>query len=103
MEAEMAHGNLAFSSLRSSVMSAALASAFLVIANIAHAQAVNPTADHGSGGPGGFADLAEKVGPAVIGVAAKAAAADDESSGQRVVRSRHAKKGCSKVRNARSW
>jgi len=75
----MTHGNSAFVRLRP-VMSAAFTSAFLAIANIAHAQAVS--ADHGGAGPGGFADLAEKAAPAVIGVSAKAAAPDDESSGQ---------------------
>lgn len=70
--------------LRTSVVSAAFASALLVIASTAHAQPVNSTADHGGAGPGGFADLAEKVGPAVIGVSAKVAAADDDSPGQSV-------------------
>lgn len=39
-----------------------------------------PERVHGNGGPGEFADLAEKVGPAVIGVNAKVAAADDDDS-----------------------
>ena len=78
----MNHGNSAFVSLRSSAIGAAFASALLLIANIAYAQAVSSSADHGAPGPGGFADLAEKVGPAVIAVSAKAAATDDESSGQ---------------------
>ncbi|WP_063696016.1 S1C family serine protease [Bradyrhizobium centrolobii] len=60
-------------------MSAVLASAVLVIGSIVHAQAVNPTVDHDGGGLGRFADLAEKAGPAVVGVSAKAAAADEES------------------------
>ncbi|WP_170991738.1 S1C family serine protease [Bradyrhizobium elkanii] len=41
---------------------------------------MNSRADHGNRGPGEFADLAEKVGPAVIGVNAKVAAADDDDS-----------------------
>ncbi|WP_429022561.1 S1C family serine protease [Bradyrhizobium sp. I1.14.4] len=65
-------------------MSAAFTSALLVIASIGHAQPVNSPADHGGAGPGGFADLAEKVGPAVIGVNAKVAAADDDSPGPSV-------------------
>ncbi|WP_194454632.1 S1C family serine protease [Bradyrhizobium sp. CCBAU 53421] len=63
-----------------SVASAAFASAVLVVASIAHAQPLNSSADHRSDGPGGFADLAEKVGPAVIGVNAKVVAADDDNS-----------------------
>jgi serine protease Do len=78
----MTRENSAFTR-RSSVASAAFTSAFLLIATVAHAQAVNPGADHGSAGPGGFADLAAKVGPAVISVSAKATAADDDSSGGR--------------------
>jgi serine protease Do len=77
----MVHVHSAFASLRSSVMSATLASALLVIANFAHAQAANSSPDHGGDGPGSFADLAAKVGPAVIGVSAKTAAAENESSG----------------------
>jgi serine protease Do len=79
---KMVHGYSAFISFRLSIVSAAFASALLVIANTAHAQAANSSADHGAPGPGGFADLAEKVGPAVIGVSAKAAAAEDEPPGQ---------------------
>jgi len=75
----MTHGYQAFISLRASTIGAAFASAFLVIASVAHGQAVDSRGDHGIGG---FADLAEKVAPAVIGVTARAAAADDESSSQ---------------------
>jgi serine protease Do len=78
---KMMHGTSAFVGLRAPVMGAAFSSALLMIANIACAQAVNSKADHGDAGPAGFAELAEKVGPAVIGVSAKAAVADDESSG----------------------
>jgi len=78
----MTHENSAFVSFRSFVLSAAFTSAFLVIANVAYAQGVNSTADRGGAGPGGFADLAERVGPAVIGVSTKATASDDESSDQ---------------------
>jgi serine protease Do len=67
---------------RSSVVTAVFTSTFLLVANITHAQAVKAGADHGDAGPGGFADLAEKVGPAVISVSAKATAADDDSSGR---------------------
>ncbi|MHC6151096.1 S1C family serine protease [Bradyrhizobium elkanii] len=86
----MNHRDPAFVSLRTSLVtsaftsallvSASLVSASLVSASLAHAQPVNSRADHGNGGPGEFADLAEKVGPAVIGVNAKVAAADDDDS-----------------------
>ncbi|WOH85029.1 hypothetical protein RX327_18710 [Bradyrhizobium sp. BEA-2-5] len=78
--------NPAFVCLRTSLVTAAFTSALLVgaslvSASLAHAQPVNSRADHGNGGPGEFADLAERVGPAVIGVNAKvAAAADDDDS-----------------------
>jgi serine protease Do len=78
----MIHENPALACLRTSVVSAAFTSVLLVIASIAHAQPANSPADHGGAGPGGFADLAEKVGPAVIGVNAKVAAADGESPGE---------------------
>ncbi|MGY3445896.1 MULTISPECIES: S1C family serine protease [unclassified Bradyrhizobium] len=77
----MIHGTLAFAGLRTSLIGAAVSSALFVIASLAHAQPANSPADHGAdAGPGGFADLAEKVGPAVIGVAAKVVAADDDDS-----------------------
>src|SRR5262249_13679119 len=60
-----------------SVIGAVVTSAFLVIANIAHAQAVNPSTEHG--GTVSFADLAEKVAPAVIGVTSKASLTEEES------------------------
>ena len=68
---------------RALIVAAAFTSSFLLIATVAHAQAVNPGGDHGSAGPGGFADLAAKVGPAVISVSAKTAAADDDTPGGR--------------------
>jgi serine protease Do len=87
--AEMDHGKVAASHGWSWVRGGTIASAILVTANIAHAQSTNPQgptvstgappasvqrlADPGHG-PGGFADLAEKVQPAVIGVSIKAAA-----------------------------
>ena len=81
----MDHGTSAFVRLPSQVLSAAFASALLAIASIAYAQrAANSSGDHRGAGPGGFADLAEKVGPAVIGVSTKAAAADDESPAEPV-------------------
>ncbi|BBC00559.1 serine protease Do [Bradyrhizobium japonicum] len=86
----MNHRDPAFGSLRTSLVtsaftsallvSASLVSASLVSASLAHAQPAASRADHGNGGPGEFADLAEKVGPAVIGVNAKVAAADDDDS-----------------------
>jgi serine protease Do len=82
MEATMIHGNSALGSLRSSAIGAVLAWALLLTASAAHAQDVNSKADHAAPGPGGFADLAERVAPAVIGVSAKAVASEDESTGQ---------------------
>jgi serine protease Do len=82
MEATMIHGNSVLGSLRSSAIGAAFASALLLSASAACAQAANSKADHAAPGPGGFADLAEKVAPAVIGVSAKAAATEDESPGE---------------------
>ncbi|MES5481969.1 trypsin-like peptidase domain-containing protein [Bradyrhizobium sp. INPA03-11B] len=79
----MMHGNSTLVRLRTSVTSAAFASALLAMTSLAHAQPVHSGADHGDAGPGGFADLAEKVGPAVIGVAAKVVAADDDDSPDR--------------------
>ncbi|MBR1157589.1 S1C family serine protease [Bradyrhizobium elkanii] len=86
----MNHRNPAFVSLRTSLVTAAftsallvsasLVSASLVSASLADAQPAASRADHGGDGPGEFADLAEKVGPAVIGVNAKVAAADDDDS-----------------------
>jgi serine protease Do len=91
MEAEMVHGNLRFNYRRASVMGSTIASTILLIAGSAQTQIVNPpghapsadrpatlmrqVADTGeTSGPGNFPDLAEKVGPAVIGVSSKAAA-----------------------------
>ncbi|MGY4478911.1 S1C family serine protease [Bradyrhizobium sp. USDA 3364] len=74
----MIQGNSAFVRLRILVVSAAFASALLVSAGIVHAQPANR--DHGDAGPGGFADLAEKVGAAVIGVSATVVATDDDDS-----------------------
>ncbi|MCC8982161.1 S1C family serine protease [Bradyrhizobium acaciae] len=76
----MIHGHSAFAGLRTSVAGTAFASALLVIAGVAHAQKVNSPADRGNAGPGGFADLAEKVGPAVIAVSARVVGADDDDS-----------------------
>jgi serine protease Do len=80
MEAgKMVHRKFAYCSIRLPIMSAAFASALLVTLSAANPQAVNATVEH-ERGPGNFADLAEKVGPAVIGVGAKVAV--DEESGQ---------------------
>jgi serine protease Do len=68
---------------RALIVAAAFTSSLLLIATTANAQAVNPSADHRSAGPGGFADLAAKVAPAVISVSAKATAADDDAAGGR--------------------
>ena len=69
----MTHGYI---SLRSPAIGALFASAFLMTANIAYAQGANSNAE--SGGPN-FADLAEKVAPAVIGVTASAEVAAEDS------------------------
>ncbi|TWC07005.1 S1-C subfamily serine protease [Bradyrhizobium macuxiense] len=74
------HGNSALVRLRMSVTSAAFSSALLARATLAHAQPVHSGADRGDAGPAGFADLVEKVGPAVIGVSATVVAADDDNS-----------------------
>lgn len=85
----MIHGRLPFSYRRASVIGSGMAFAIVLVANIEQARAINPTndalsggaptsllrqvADSGShGGPGGFADLAEKVEPAVIAVSSQA-------------------------------
>lgn len=91
MEAEMVRAGLARRWRRSSVMCGTVAFAIFMIANMAHAQTINPhgqprpegglatlqheVADAGhNGGPGNFADLAERVAPAVIAVSAKTGA-----------------------------
>jgi serine protease Do len=82
----MAHRCLPFSCRWASLMAGTTA-AILVIANVAQAQTINPqglapfasepstlvrrVADRG---PGGFADLAERIKPAVVGVSSKATA-----------------------------
>jgi serine protease Do len=75
---------MAFRWRRRSVIGGTVATVVLVIANLAHAQTGPETtpatsqhqaADTGhSGGPGDFADLAEKVAPAVVAVSARTAA-----------------------------
>jgi serine protease Do len=90
MEAEMTHGSVRFDCRRTSAVMGGTIAAIVVIASIAQAQTIDtrgqaPFAGGPStlmhrvadsrdgGGPGDFADLAERVGPAVIGVSAKAA------------------------------
>jgi serine protease Do len=89
----MIHGRLPFSHRRASVIGRAMASAIALVATSEQALAINPTtealsagapmslmrqvADNGSkGGPDGFADLAEKVEPAVIAVSSQAVTPD---------------------------
>ncbi|WP_050422068.1 S1C family serine protease [Bradyrhizobium tropiciagri] len=76
----MMHGNSTLARLRTSVTSAAFSSALLAMTSLVYAQPVHSGGDHVEAGPGGFADLAEKAGPAVIGVSATVAAADDDDS-----------------------
>ncbi|UPJ51378.1 trypsin-like peptidase domain-containing protein [Bradyrhizobium sp. 200] len=86
----LARGNLAFSWRRASMMGGMTVFAIPVIANIAQATVNSPgqasfvgrpatlidrvAGTEDGGGPGDFADLAEKVQPAVIGVRSKATA-----------------------------
>lgn len=91
MEAEMARGDLIRDWRRPSAIGGTVAVAILMIASLAQGQAVNfhgqPLAETGhavwqhqvadaphDAGPGSFADLAEKVAPAVIAVSAKTGA-----------------------------
>jgi serine protease Do len=87
MEAEMALRNLSFSYSRLPAVTGVVAFAILASANVAQPQAVNtgsvaqlPTSMHRvadttqNGAPNSFADLAEKVEPAVIGITSNAAA-----------------------------
>jgi serine protease Do len=91
MEAEMVRAGLGFSWRRPSVIGGTVTFAILTIANMVQAQTINPhgqslpeagpaTLQHqisgagNNGGPGNFADLAEKVEPAVIAVSAKTGA-----------------------------
>jgi serine protease Do len=91
MEAEMVYGSSPLGCRWAPIASGTIASAILVIATVTQAQTINPrrqlpsadgfptlmhrVADNAAGrGPNGFADLAEKVEPAVVGVIAKVAA-----------------------------
>lgn len=91
MEAEMARAGLIRDWRRPSAIGGTVAVAILMIASLAQGQAVNfrgqPLAETGhavwqhqvadashDAGPGSFADLAEKVAPAVIAVSAKTGA-----------------------------
>jgi serine protease Do len=86
----MVHGELLFGCRRASVIGSTIASAIVLVATGTPAQPINPAGQaHSAGGPaslirrvadsrsdsgpGGFADLAEKVAPAVIAVSSKAA------------------------------
>ena len=69
VRAEMLRAELAFSWRRRSAIGGTVASVILMIANLAQAQT--------SGGPGDFADVAEKVAPAVIAVSARTAVAPE--------------------------
>lgn len=81
MEAAMLHVDLGVNWCRRLMLSGTVTFAILAIANLAQAQAdpeagstalPHPVADTGhSGGPADFADLAEKVAPAVIAISAK--------------------------------
>jgi serine protease Do len=88
MEAMMVRADLAFSWRRRSVIGGTAAFAILLIAKLAQAQTINglpvpgghatsqhQVADTGhNGGPGEFANLAEKVAPAVIAISARTVA-----------------------------
>jgi serine protease Do len=64
-----------FGNVRAVTVSSIVAFAILLGANVAHSQADNgPSPDRHNGAPDTFADLAEKVQPAVIGVTSKSAA-----------------------------
>src|SRR5215472_15945645 len=73
MEVEMAFRSSSFSGLRASSMGSIIVIAILLGANVAHSQTASTTNRH-NGAPDRFADLAEKLEPAVIAVTSKSAA-----------------------------
>jgi serine protease Do len=87
----MVHGNAVSACGRRSLSGATIAS-IVMIAAAAPAQSSNtggvpskwihPVAETGQAGPGSFADVAEKVGPAVFAITSKKAAVRDRQSGQ---------------------
>jgi len=75
MEVEMAFRRSSFGGLLASSMGSIIAIAILLGANVAHSQTASTTNRH-NGAPDSFADLAEKVEPAVIAVTSKSAATE---------------------------
>jgi serine protease Do len=72
-EVEMAFRSSSFGDVRAASMVSIIAFALLLCANAAHSQAPDTPNKH-NGAPDSFADLAERVEPAVIGVTSKSAA-----------------------------
>jgi serine protease Do len=87
----MVHGNAALNRGRRSLAAATIAS-IVILGAAAHAHSTNagrvPTtwmhlvAETGQAGPNSFADLAEKVAPAVFAITSRKAAVPDRQSGQ---------------------
>jgi serine protease Do len=75
MEVEMAFRSSSVRGLRSSSIGSIIAFAILLTADVAHSQTANTTNRH-NGAPDSFADLAEKVETAVIGVTSRSAATE---------------------------